>query len=81
MPMSCGGWKTRIFQNRVWRYGAGFLWDWRKETEVWSTKAEAKAENSGILQSDFRKAKAEVSTEVSRPSHSCLWERKREYQR
>ena len=62
--MSCGGWKTRICQNTVWRYGAGFLWDWRKETEVRSTKAEEKAENAGILQSAFRKAKEEVSVEV-----------------
>ena len=81
MPVSCGRWKTRICQNTVWRYGAGFLWDWRKETEVWSTKVEEKAENSGILQRDFRKAKEEVSAEVSIPSHSCLWERNREYQR
>ena len=79
--MSCGWWKTRIYQNTVWRYGAGFLWDWRNETEVWSTKAEEKAENAGILQSDFRKAKEEVSVEVSIPSHSCLWERNWEYQR
>lgn len=81
MPVSCGWWKTRICQNRVWRYGAGFLWDWRKEYELWSTKAEAKAENTGILQSDFRKVKEEVSTEVRTPSQSCLCERNREYQR
>ena len=81
MPVSRGRWKTRICQKTVWRYGAGFRWDWRNETEVWSTKAEAKAENSGILQRDFRKAKAEVSVEESIPSQSCLWERNREYQR
>ena len=72
MPESCGRWKTRIRQNTVWRYGAGFRWDWRNETEVWRTKAEAKAENAGTLQSDFRKVKAEVSVEVSIPSQSCL---------
>lgn len=81
MPVSCGRWKIRICQNTVWRYCAGFLWDWRKETEVWSTKAEAKAENSEILQRDFRKVKEEVSVEVTTPSHSCLCERNSENQR